>query len=80
MAKAVEPDRRTVTIECTVHDEGSLFLRREIGKATDPDTNEDYVMATNADTTPLVMLPDGRWVSFNWHALVNAAAQVPEGD
>lgn len=67
-----EPKAMTVQIEAKVHAPRTLFFRADVGSAeADGKTWELYLnMGSNH---PIIRLPDGRWVTFSWQALIDAA-------
>lgn len=66
-----------VSIEATVYDKNSLFLRQHVGEATAPDGSK-LELATTPNMAPQIRLPDGRWVVFSWNALLDAALKAGE--
>lgn len=64
--------RVRVEIEADVYDARTIFIRMDCGSAESEIGK--FELSTSVDTgSPLVMLPDGRYVSFDWSALVRAA-------
>lgn len=67
-----------VDVVAVVYPEKSLFLRTAVGTAKDDNSGEVYEMSLNAGATPLVRLPDKRWVIFQWRELIEAATKAGE--
>jgi hypothetical protein len=63
---------RDVAIEAHVHKQETMFLRVVCGKAEQD--GKTWELSVNVGgQTPIVRLPDGRWVTFTWPALIDAA-------
>jgi len=68
----MKPCMRTVNIDVCLHPQETMFLRQHVGTAKDGD--REFEMSANmGGYSPIVRLPDGRWVSFSWSDLVAAA-------
>jgi hypothetical protein len=71
-------ERGRVAIRASLHDNRTLFLRIGCGEAADR-RGRKWELATNCgDGSPIIRLPDGRWVSFPWKALIEAANRAAE--
>lgn len=69
---------REVTIKTTVYEKDTLFFRVEAGTASSEEG--DFELSTHAGQGfPIVRLPNGRWVVFDWEALVRAAREAGGG-
>jgi hypothetical protein len=66
-------DDMNVSVECEVHDAGALFLRREIGTAKAGDGTEYELSLANMITPLIRSKKTGKWVTFSWPALIDAA-------
>lgn len=64
------------TIEAEVHDKDALFFRHDCGKANHPDMGEFELSFGVGTGSPIVRLPDGRWVTFSWSQLIEAACKA----
>lgn len=62
-----------VKVEAVVHGPDALFFRMDCGKATDATGREFELSYAMGAGTPIIRLPDGRWVTFGWQALLIAA-------
>lgn len=61
-----------VTVTATVHGRDVLFLRQ--AGATAENDAERWELSTNIATGhPIILAPCGRWVTFDWHTLIEAA-------
>jgi hypothetical protein len=68
---------KTVRVLAQVHSKDSLFFRAAGADATDPNTGERFECSTNVGTgSPIIKMPDGRWVTFTWEALIYAAREA----
>lgn len=67
--------RVTASIVASVHEAEAMFFRESAGEAkSELGTFElSTVVGTRA---PIIRLPDGRWIRFEWDALVTAAVQA----
>lgn len=68
-----------VSIQAQVFGKDALFLRTDAGKAADPETGDEFELSFTMAGTPIVRLPDGRWVTFSWPALIAAATYAGKG-
>jgi hypothetical protein len=66
----------TTTIDAVVHAKESLFLRLGVGTAKDDDGGNYELSVDISAQAPIVRVPDGRWVTFPWQALVPAAKRA----
>jgi hypothetical protein len=68
-----EPSQSAVVaIGARVYPQETMFLRVYVGEAQRVD--DQWELSTNAaDGSPMVRLPDRRWVTFSWDELVEAA-------
>lgn len=74
---AKPPVERVVTIAMHVYPTETMFLRQHVGSATQGDSRWEF--STNvADNTPIIRLPDGRWVTVGWGSLLEAANKAGE--
>lgn len=72
MPKAQAGRVAEVVIDATVYPSETLFLRVAAGSAKQGDQTWELSQNSGAGT-PIVRLPDGRWVTFSWQALIDAA-------
>lgn len=60
-----------------LHPAKTLFLRIHVGTAKRD--GKTWEMSTNAgDGSPIIRLPDGRWATFSWEVLIEAANEAEE--
>lgn len=69
-----------VSIQAEVMPAETLLMRHAAGKATDPETGEAFELSFTFAGTPIVRLPDGRWITFSWPALIEAADKAGRGE
>jgi len=67
-----EPKTATVQIEAKVYDPKTLFFRVDAGTAK-ADGKEWELSLNVGGSNPIIRLPDGRWVTFSWPSLIEAA-------
>lgn len=70
-----DSSKRDVAVQVTASVCGpdTLFFRMDCGTATDED-GKKFELSTNVGGgSPIVRLPDGRWVTFSWQTLIEAA-------
>jgi hypothetical protein len=72
--KATKFTSVTVPVEVHVYPARTLFLREHVGKAER--AGKTWEMALNVDGTPMIRLPDRRWVAFGWKALTQATEAI----
>lgn len=71
---------QSVAVRVNVFEPGTMFLRMDVGSAGDKTTGQEWEMSTNiADNAPIIRLPDGRWITFPWTSLIEAANAVTVG-
>jgi hypothetical protein len=79
MTKKKKPKEVKVKIAAKVHEKGTLFFRLAVGTATTGEGKDKrkYEMSLNmGGNHPIIRLSDGRWVTFSWNALLNAAERA----
>lgn len=67
-----------VSVAVRVHAADTLFLRNSVGNAKDANGAEFELSTAFHDNSPIVRLPDGRWVTFPWESLVHATQSAGE--
>lgn len=75
MSRDFSTQQRTVEITALVHGPDTMLLRRDAGTATAGEEKWELAMDLGSGF-PIVRGPDGRWVLFDWQALLAAASQA----
>ena len=66
-----------VNIEANIDENNTLFLRQDIGTATDPETGNAYEMSLVNMTIPCVRSKKtGKWFSIPWPCIIEAAVSA----
>lgn len=66
-----------VNIEANIDEKNTLFLRQDIGTATDPETRNEYEMSLINMTVPCVRSKKtGKLFSIPWPCIIDAAISV----
>ena len=78
--KEKEPSRpNVVRISARVYPPNTMFFQVAAGEAEHE--GKKWELSTNIAThSPIVRLPDGRWVTFDWQSLVEAAQAAGDQD
>lgn len=66
-----------VNIEANIDEKDTLFLRKDVGTATDPETGNEYELSLVNMTIPCVRSKKtGKWFSIPWPCIIEAAVSA----
>lgn len=65
--------KKEIKINVEIAEKSSLFMTQYVGEATHPDTGEKIQLEVLMNMAPMVTLPTGEKVLFDWQSLINAA-------
>jgi hypothetical protein len=76
--KKETPEAKPVTVEVAakVYPPRTMFFRQACGKAERDGKTWELTTNIGGGGHPIVRLPDGRWVTFNWTDLIEAANEA----
>lgn len=67
-----KPEEATALVTVTIDDRSTLFFREAVGTAKA--NGQEWEMSLNVSGRhPIIRLPDGRWATFSWQTLIEAA-------
>lgn len=64
---------KKIKINAEIAEKSSLFMTQYVGEATHPKTGEKLQLEVLMNMAPIVTLPTGEKIIFDWQSLVNAA-------
>ncbi len=72
------PKEATVTVKVKIFPKHTLMLRQAVGTAERDGKKWECTINMYGGMVPMIRLPDGRWVVFEWESLVEATNSVKD--